>query len=68
MVKDTRKAFRSEKLVLDDGTVIRFNGKFDPVKGQLKVYDIYGDINKMDLIQDAFVNFTAGLGLAEGVK
>lgn len=63
MTTDQRKIFTHKRLVTECGTVFHFDGKYDPARGRLKVYRVYGDVTRPDDIDDALHTFTQGLGL-----
>lgn len=42
-MKDNRKTYTNQEIKLE-GNTVRFDGKFNPDKNELKVYRYYGDI------------------------
>lgn len=53
VVKDTRKVYTYQEIAVN-GTVVHFDGKYNPETDTLKVYRMHGDIR---LFNEALMNF-----------
>jgi hypothetical protein len=51
--KDLRKTYTHQRIVTANNDVFNFDGKFDPATKTMKVYRIYGDINKKQEVYEA---------------
>lgn len=64
MRKDNRKTFSHHHLITETGLAFQFDGKFDPATGKLKVYRVFGNINRIEEIKDRLQTFCEELACA----